>query len=147
MGEMNSSGLTRWPLVLRDGLEGKATWRLDGWAWSLGFVQEVWAGATSVESKVQSPRSGPGVWPSWGSVPTSSPVPLTLLCCHSASLTPSSTLAAHQVSRDQVLPLCLLNSLPSGAAHGLPSGAGHQHLCFRVQCSSYFQVHFRSYLL
>ena len=102
---MNSSGLIRWPLVLRDSQEGKATWRLDGWAWSLGLVQEVWAGATSVESKAQSPRSGPGVWPSWGSVPTSSPVPLTLFCCHSASLTPSSTLAAHQVSRDQVLPL------------------------------------------
>ena len=113
---MNSSGLTCWPLVLRDDQERKSTWQLDGWTWSLGRVQKVWAGAVSpetltviqrgcIESKAQSPSSGPRMWPSQGSVPTYSPVPLTLFRCHSASGTPSSMHAAHQVSRDQVLPL------------------------------------------
>lgn len=75
VGEMNSSGLTRWPLVLRDGQEGKSTWQLDGWTWSLGLGQEVWAGAVRPEtfaviwrgyaqSKAQSPGSGPRMWPS-----------------------------------------------------------------------------------
>lgn len=52
VAEMNGSGLTPWCLVLSDGQEGMTTWRLDGWIWSSGPAQEVWAGAVSLEGHV-----------------------------------------------------------------------------------------------
>lgn len=72
VGEINSSGLTRWPLVLRDCQGGKSTWQLDGWTWSWDCKRSAGAEARDTRShperlcweQLVSPGSGPRMWPS-----------------------------------------------------------------------------------